>query len=37
MTKDDLMENFDAISTDPQVTLDVAEAHLAGTEVQTRI
>ena len=30
MTKDDLMTNFDAISTDPQVTLDVAEAHLAG-------
>jgi len=28
MTKDDLMANFDAISTDPQVTLDVAEAHL---------
>jgi len=30
MTKDDLMTNFDAISTDAQVTLDVAEAHLAG-------
>jgi phenylacetate-coenzyme A ligase PaaK-like adenylate-forming protein len=29
MTKEDLMKNFDAISTDPRVTLDVAEAHLA--------
>jgi len=30
MTKDDLMANFDAISTDARLTLDVAEAHLAG-------
>jgi phenylacetate-CoA ligase len=29
MTKEDLMTHFDAISTDPRVTLDVAEAHLA--------
>src|SRR5262245_60548867 len=29
MTKHDLMENFDAIVTDPRVTLDVCEAHLA--------
>jgi hypothetical protein len=26
MTKHDLMENFDAIVTDPRVTLDVCEA-----------
>ena len=30
MTKDDLMGNFDAISTDSRVTLDVVEKHLAG-------
>ncbi|PWT76598.1 MAG: AMP-dependent synthetase [Proteobacteria bacterium] len=29
MTKRDLMENFDAIATDPRVTLDICEAHLA--------
>src|SRR5262249_6639283 len=29
MTKEDLMANFDAVSTDPRVTLDAAEAHLA--------
>jgi phenylacetate-coenzyme A ligase PaaK-like adenylate-forming protein len=30
MTKEDLMTNFDVISTDPRVTLDVVETHLAG-------
>jgi phenylacetate-coenzyme A ligase PaaK-like adenylate-forming protein len=30
MTKEDLMGNFDAISTDPRLTLDLAETHLAG-------
>jgi phenylacetate-CoA ligase len=30
MTKDDLMENFDAIATDPRVTLNECERHLAG-------
>ena len=30
MTKDDLMGNFDAISTDSRVTLEVVETHLAG-------
>ena len=30
MTKDDLMGNFDDIVTDPQVRLDVLEAHLEG-------
>jgi len=29
MTKNDVMAHFDQISTDPRVTLDVAEAHLA--------
>jgi phenylacetate-coenzyme A ligase PaaK-like adenylate-forming protein len=29
MTKNDVMAHFDRISTDPRVTLDVAEAHLA--------
>ncbi len=30
MTKDDLMENFDEIVTDPRLSLDVVESHLAG-------
>jgi phenylacetate-coenzyme A ligase PaaK-like adenylate-forming protein len=30
MTKDDLMTHFDEIVTDPRVTRDVVEAHLAG-------
>jgi phenylacetate-coenzyme A ligase PaaK-like adenylate-forming protein len=30
MTKDDLMEHFDEIVTDPRLTRDVVETHLAG-------
>src|SRR5262249_15611961 len=30
MTKDDLMEHFDEIVTDPRLTRDVVEAHLTG-------
>jgi hypothetical protein len=30
MTKDDLMANWDAIVTDPRVTLEGTERHLAG-------
>jgi phenylacetate-coenzyme A ligase PaaK-like adenylate-forming protein len=30
MTKDDLMNHFDAIVTDPRLTRDVVETHLAG-------
>ncbi len=30
MTKDDLMQHFDEIVTDPRLTLDLVETHLAG-------
>ena len=30
MTKDDLMDNFDAIVTDPEVRLDAVNSHIAG-------
>ena len=32
MTKDDLMANWDGVVTDPRLTLDLVEGHLAGLE-----